>query len=159
MVKIHPLLLLCLTACLQAEIPPVHYWTDEARTGWLAAVCGAEGAGRLTFIQPDGKVLGDFLPLSEGSAKAAPLYLISREIPHSGWWHDYVSIRMNRKHGDVLKHPPSHFWEAMDASATLRSSTLYPGSLPATPIRFTPLAEAAPLESSDPLVEAHGLKF
>lgn len=157
--KIRSLLLLCLTAYnLAAAIPSVQYWTDEARSGWLAAVCQVEGASRLTLVSPDGASGQDFITTQLSKNDPQWLYATNYQTrPTSGWWHDYVGMHLAQK--GALINPPTHHWQRDHNRAFFQANALnWIGHLPRT-LECTLLAESTPLPTEDPLVEAYGLRF
>ena len=157
--KFRSFLLLCFTAFNPvAAIPTVHYWTDEARSGWLVATVQDEGVGRLTLVPPDGASGQDFITMQRSKNESQWLYATHYEsLPSSGWWHDYVAMRFAQE--DALNNPPTHRWESDHINAHLRANALnWINHLPST-IEFTLLAESIPLPTENPLVEAYGLRF
>lgn len=151
-------LLFCLPALLSAALPSVQYWTDAPRAGWLALSCQTEGASRLTLIQPDGTSGPDFMTDSKADKRETAFYqLPERTLPGSAWWHR--SGALHRQLDQIRGTPTAAIWSKNADSAMLRGTQSASQQLPQGGLPIQKLAEAAQLETSDPLIEAYGLRF
>ena len=152
------LALLCLPVLMQADIPPVDYWTDEARAGWLAVAAHQEGASRLSLIQPDGTAsLNLISPVWTTQGAVALHRLPYRVLPFSTWWHRYGALR--ELVDDTAGSTPKFQWVQDGDTARLQADPKDLAELPPQGLALEALAKSIQLSTEDPLVKAYGLDF
>lgn len=151
--------LLAPIALLASEMPLIQYWTDEDSNGWLAIACEQQGSpSRVTLIQPDGEAGVDLITEAWSNDVAVDLNLLDgRHLPTSAWWPCAGALQnlLQTTEGQ----PPAYRWSKRGQSAALQSLEPSDSGIPAFEISLQPLAQSIQLQTSDPLVEAHGLSF
>ena len=152
------LALLCLPTLLHADIPPIEYWTDEARAGWLAVAAHQDGASRLSLIQPNGTGSLDFISPVWPNKETITLHRVSgKSLPFSTWWHRYGALHELLE--DTAGKTPEFEWLQDGTTARLQAATSATSELPPQGLALEALAKSIQLSTKDPLVQAYGLDF